>query len=545
MLHPSTKRLIDKLSEMTRKQRVAWSEGENGTITHDTEGYRVVLTPEPHAVLLTDALGKEIESCTPDEFLDETDAAGRPYTAFVADLYREAHRHARGAEKAIHTVLKGLETIEAEPAVQPEIAMDPAELVEDPGDDTDSLPEAYPEVEGQNDMTRAVASMADEVNGGVAGSEADEPEDAALSDVGPDTEAEAEVEPEIEPEPIMTSVFGAKEEAEAESEAAEPDEGALDENHDPAEQLAGIEAEDILSQYASLMPEQHSEDADEAPSAVSESAEGALWPEDDNAPEPQAEPLEAETETGNEPEPVQSEPQSSTAFGNFFGRSSMGDVSRYTASTAEETPEPAAPVETEAVPEPGLAPSQSEAEAPEPAPYTPAFTDVDAPAQPVEPAPEMTSEVPVESEASRSFSLSGMSSGFGLGSATRSHAQATERTPVPAQNGPSPDRAHLIIDGTVDLPDDLPPSAFDAGFDRPADPDPVADANEAPFAFSEPQPVAETAAEETVEEQAPSQPEEKAFEVPAQTVQPQQAEEPAQESPPPAPKVTTRFNPWN
>jgi hypothetical protein len=38
MLHPSTKRLIDKLSEMTRKQRVAWSEGENGAITHDTEG---------------------------------------------------------------------------------------------------------------------------------------------------------------------------------------------------------------------------------------------------------------------------------------------------------------------------------------------------------------------------------------------------------------------------------------------------------------------------------------------------------------------------
>ena len=105
MLHPSTKRLIDKLNEMTRKQRVAWSEGEDGTITHDTVGYRVVLTPEPHAVLLTDALGKEIESCTPEEFADETDGAGRPYATFVAELYREAHRHARGAGKAINTVL--------------------------------------------------------------------------------------------------------------------------------------------------------------------------------------------------------------------------------------------------------------------------------------------------------------------------------------------------------------------------------------------------------------------------------------------------------
>jgi hypothetical protein len=119
MLHPSTKRLIDKLSEMTRKQRVAWSEGENGTITHDTEGYRVVLTPEPHAVLLTDALGKIIESCTPEEFSDDTDAAGRPYGSFVAELYREAHRHARGAEKAIHSVLRGLETIDADPETQP------------------------------------------------------------------------------------------------------------------------------------------------------------------------------------------------------------------------------------------------------------------------------------------------------------------------------------------------------------------------------------------------------------------------------------------
>lgn len=536
MLHPSTKRLIDKLSEMTRKQRVAWSEGENGTITHDTEGYRVVLTPEPHAVLLTDALGKEIESCTPDEFVDETDSAGRPYTAFVADLYREAHRHARGAEKAIHTVLKRLETNEAEPDLQPDIAMDPAELVEDPVDDTDSLPEAYPEVEGQNDMARAVASMADEVNGGAAGVETDEPEDA-----GPgDAEAETEAEPGIEPEPVTTSAFHAEEEA---SETTEPDEPALDTSDDPADPSASIEAEDILSQYASLMPEQHSTGADEAPSAGTEPAEGALWPEDDNAPEPPAEPLEAEAES--EPEQVQSEPQASGAFGHFFGGSGMGDVSRYASHTADETPEPAAPVETEAAPEPAIAPSQSEFEANEPAPYAPAFTDVGAPAQPVEPAPDMTSEAPAEPEAPRSFSLSGMSSGFGLGSAARSHAQASERTPEPAQNGPSPERVHLVIDGTIDLPDDLPTSAFDAGLDTPADSEPVADANQAPFALSEPEPVAETADDETVEEQAPSRPEEKAFEVPAQTAQPQQADEPAQESPSPAPKVTTRFNPWN
>ena len=58
MLHPSTKRLIDKLGDMTRRQKVAWQEADDGSITHDTEGYRVTLTPEPHAVLLTDSQGR-------------------------------------------------------------------------------------------------------------------------------------------------------------------------------------------------------------------------------------------------------------------------------------------------------------------------------------------------------------------------------------------------------------------------------------------------------------------------------------------------------
>ncbi|MEX1251878.1 MAG: hypothetical protein WEA77_11865, partial [Hyphomonas sp.] len=119
MLHPSTKRLIDKLSDMTRKQRVTWTEGENASVVHDTEGYRVVITPEPHAVLLTDALGREIETCSPEEFADEVDAHGRPYAKFVAELYREAARHARGTEKAIRTLLAGLDAVETEPPAAP------------------------------------------------------------------------------------------------------------------------------------------------------------------------------------------------------------------------------------------------------------------------------------------------------------------------------------------------------------------------------------------------------------------------------------------
>lgn len=171
MLHPSTRKLIDKLGEMTRKQRVAWIEGEDGSVVHDTEGYRVILTPEPHSVLLTDAVGREIETCTPEEISDETDAHGRPYPQFVAELFREAHRHARGAERAIRVLLAGLEAADAEeedPAPAP-LEAGTAEVPEGGASDT---PEPVPEtltdetarLEGETAITAAVASLADQIN---------------------------------------------------------------------------------------------------------------------------------------------------------------------------------------------------------------------------------------------------------------------------------------------------------------------------------------------------------------------------------------------
>lgn len=515
MLHPSTKRLIDKLSEMTRKQRVAWSEGENGTITHDTEGYRVILTPEPHGVLLTDALGKQIESCTPDEFMDETDAAGRPYTFFVADLYREAHRHARGAERAIHTVLKGLETVDAGPDTQPEIAVDPAEMIEDPGDDTDVLPEAYPELEGQNDMARAVASMADEVNGDTAPLQADEPPVAALADLEPP--AEAGTRPGSAPEPVMPPLLDAEGDEAAGIDTAQPDEPAPDAGEDCLAMPADGEAEDILSGTASLLPAGPGPDMDEAPATEIQPAAHALWPEDENAPDQQAEPDRAGPES--EPQPAPPEPRAPETFGSVFG-SGVGNLSEYMTNQADEAAEPTAPVEPAAAPEPSMATAR-------PAPYTPAFTEAAAPAQPGEPAPETGQDAPAEPAPFASISLSGMSSGFGLGSAVRTPSPGPARATGATPDAVSPDRPRIIIDGTADLPDDLALSAFDTELDQ------------APFGAGTPDPVAEAPAEQ----QAPARPEEKAFNVPAQSAQPEQADEPERESP--GPKATTRFNPWN
>lgn len=198
MLHPSTKKLIDKLGEMTRRHRVAWIEGEDGTLVHDTEGYRVVLTPEPHGILLTDALGREIETCTPEEFADEKDVDGRPYPQFVGELFREAHRHARGTEKAIRTLLAGLEAAEKEDEAPP-----PAEA--------ETATDETAQMDGEGAITAAVATLADQINTHVpvtpeAPAPAPEPQpeapaEAAAPEPPPAPEPVAEAAPQPQPEP--------------------------------------------------------------------------------------------------------------------------------------------------------------------------------------------------------------------------------------------------------------------------------------------------------------------------------------------------------
>ena len=208
MLHPSTKRLMYKLSYMTRKQRVTWTEGENGTVVHDTEGYRVVLTPEPHAVLLTDALGRGIETCLPEEFADEVDSHGRPYYKFIAELYREASRHARGTEKAIRALLAGLDEDETAPAPEPEVPVAAVPAVALLGLPDATTDETAP-LESETEITAAVATLADKINGAppyvmtepqveVAAPEP-EPEPAPAPEPEPVVELIAAPEPALEP----------------------------------------------------------------------------------------------------------------------------------------------------------------------------------------------------------------------------------------------------------------------------------------------------------------------------------------------------------
>lgn len=244
MLHPSTKKLIDKLSEMTRKQRVSWIEGENGTIVHDTEGYRVVLTPEPHGVILTDAVGREIETCSPEEIADEKDSAGRPYAQFIGELFREAHRHARGAEKAIRTLLAGLEAADEPP---PQAAAPAPE----PEPEPETLTDETVSTDGETAITAAVATLADQINNTapMAGPEtvvAPEPDVVAAE---PEPEPEPQTEPEPAPAPLPAAYAETEESGEEEDAAeaeAEPEielEAAPAPEHEPQPEPAVIAAE--------------------------------------------------------------------------------------------------------------------------------------------------------------------------------------------------------------------------------------------------------------------------------------------------------------
>ncbi len=271
MLHPSTKRLIDKLSDMTRKQRVTWTEGENASVVHDTEGYRVVITPEPHTVLLTDALGREIETCSPEEFSDEADAHGRPYAKFVAELYREAARHARGTEKAIRTLLAGLDAVESEPPA-PDAAITPAHVVIDAPDATT---DETTTIESETEITAAVATLAGQINSAppepapaVAAEEippapAPEPEPAFVAQ---EPEAVAEPEPIIEAvaetpapsvevaplreEPGSFGTFGAFEQNVDVPETAPEPQVHLEPEPEPARMVAAPESEPAPQQVA-------------------------------------------------------------------------------------------------------------------------------------------------------------------------------------------------------------------------------------------------------------------------------------------------------
>lgn len=174
MLHASTRKLIDRLSEMTELGKLDWTEDEDGTLAYATEGYSVTLSESPNEVIITSKTGKELERATAEELASTLQDDGGAYTSIVAAMTMEASRIARGTEAAISSLLADLQD---EPEVDPadlaaaEIDVD-EDLVEDPINETTAIvtepvtraePEAEPEMAAEA-VAEAEPSRADDTS---------------------------------------------------------------------------------------------------------------------------------------------------------------------------------------------------------------------------------------------------------------------------------------------------------------------------------------------------------------------------------------------
>lgn len=110
MLHPSTKKLIDRLSEMTLQRKIDWvSSDMPDTLAYDTDGYRVLLEGNPASLVLCNSLGTELDRADVDVLAATKHIDGGTYETLMSSMRDEASRIARGAEEAIANVLGGLD----------------------------------------------------------------------------------------------------------------------------------------------------------------------------------------------------------------------------------------------------------------------------------------------------------------------------------------------------------------------------------------------------------------------------------------------------
>jgi hypothetical protein len=191
----------------------------------------------------------------------------------------------------------------------------------------------------------------------------------------------------------------------------------------------------------------------------------------------------------------------------------MGDLSRYRTDTPA-TPE-TEPATLEPAPAEQAAPEVSQASEAEPAA---AFSSDVTP----EPEPERPAPAPA---APQSFSLSGITSGFGLGSTHSAHRPQPEAPVTTAEP-----QERKIIDGTVDLPDSLPEA-------EPAPASGIRMEEDEDFGFTDADlmPGVEASPVPAASEAAPDSP------APAETA----SEPEAEPEPLPPHRPTQRFNPWN
>lgn len=441
MLHPSTKRLIDTLGERTRQKKVEWAESDSGSVTHDTEGYRVEITPEPHTIFLLDALGKELDKVEPHEYNDATDDDDRPYSQFVSELFREAHRHARGTERAIELLLAGLaDTDEDAEEETPEIVPDIVETVAEPEaviDETnvvETLPETHLE-EAAPEPEPQVFAQDQHIEEATTESEA---EDSNQNDIWPaaalatnglavmnDDEPKGELEEAVAPL-LSDQDFAQPDSSNAVSESdAEPEPFVTEDIAPPVTDIATDESQLELSEEDASLE-------NDAPLETSIPQSLGSVMRFDSEPATQSEDIAPFEDVSQTPPSLIEDVPTSEPISTAISDTTIDSI-----DTARDRLAGFAPVDIE---EPASA-------------YVPDDTPTETP-EPIK----------------QSYSLSGIGAGFGLGAAPSVITNLQDTTDNTLEEAHDADLGTLdddsesnaaFIDGTTDLPDTLPASHED------------------------------------------------------------------------------------
>ncbi len=444
MLHPSTKKLIDRLSQMTERGKLNWTEGDSNNIIYATEGYSVSLTETPNELAIISKEGKELERATADELAATQDETGAAYSEIVALMTKEASRVASGTEAAISTLLAGIdldgdgipdsptetpaealaETLEAaapEDVVEETSVMAPAEVETLAPASAEPEPASEPEIQtevpisNEPDMTEAVARLADEVNNR---QEAPSPAENFLSDAGLGVVA-------------ATALNASTEEVEIEPQAPETVELTAADDTREVDPTPEQPSEPISSLTPDVEPSQaESEPLQTAVEHVEETIAAATAP--------------VESEELQTPEPITEMPkplatnvsQFSGPMGSNVGAAAQANLDDL--ATTQNEPATAAPVLSEVD-------SAPEAATPVEEKIEPLSNNL-----PPEALIETAAEQP--SDTQQSYSLSGIGSGFGLG-ALSATTEATGGLPVaPDETVSEAIPEKIIIDATDDTP---------------------------------------------------------------------------------------------
>lgn len=342
MLHPSTKKLIDRLAEMTELGKLDWTEGENGSLIYSTEGYSVCLPEGAQEVIIQSIDGKELERAATDALASTMSDDGKSYAQIVSEMGAEADRYARGTETAISSLLAGMEEPEAAAEEDVTPGAPPADDgPEDPGDesaalasegianheltpatDAPSTPDTDDTEADEDESTAEDTSFAPEANAMSESADADESE-AVAEDAAPapeaapdsdedagDIEASAAVEDDVDTESDVTeAVARLADEVNNRPEAAPSETMHVEET----------EVESSEAAEADLTAAEEPRSEDDAPSSIGLAAATAMGVvasaaglDDDSSEAPETADASAESETSDEAtteptEPVQDE----------------------------------------------------------------------------------------------------------------------------------------------------------------------------------------------------------------------------------------------